>query len=94
MEYWPTTSTLPFDAAAWLSTIAVSVMAKSTWLAISAVNIEGVSGKTLGGVSGLSLAPTKAAPVVACCTPIRFDLIDCSSTVLPFFTSTPASDEK
>ena len=58
------------------------------------MNIEGVSGNTLAGVVGLSFSSTKVAPVVACWTPMRRPLIEVASTAVPFFTSTPMSEEK
>ena len=53
-----------------------------------------VSGNTFGGVSGFSLLVTKSAPVVACCTPILAFLIEAESSLVPFFTMTPMSEEK
>ena len=85
---------MPLETAAWPSTMAVSVMAASIWLAASAVNMLGVSGKTFTSGVGFSLLATKSAPVVACCTPMRKSFILALSTAVPFFTSTPMSEWK
>src|SRR3954452_13504830 len=92
--YWPGTTNRPCDSEAWPRTIAVSVIATSTWPAWRAVNMEGVSGNTLPGFDGLSVWSVKSPAVVACCTPMRADFIDCSSIFEPFFASTPMSESK